>query len=287
MRERLGMAALHLRAQAFDRAELQLLDSSFAFAEPLGDFPDAALVDKALVNDAALRFRKLPNEAEQPRAVFDGADIEMHAKIRRVVRHRLFTKGALRTIDNGVGCNSQQPGHKRNAAPFVTLQIGQRFVKHFGGQVLGGGAVVHTAGDKAVHAFEMQFVERVELRRVGLRRLDEQTLLRLCISARLLKRAALGRSTLPSRASGGLHRSVNNNWPRRKKLRHLSRLMKVCKNAEAGLQPCRSPALACVVTLSCAKARSYDFLIGFYLISEIGNGHTERLRVVVGAVAGA
>ena len=81
------MAALHLRAQAFERAQLQLLDGPLTFAKPLGGFPDAPLVHEPLVNDAPLRFRKLTHEPKQPRTVFDGAYIEMHARIGRVLRH--------------------------------------------------------------------------------------------------------------------------------------------------------------------------------------------------------
>ena len=238
------MAALHLRAQAFERAQLQLLDGPLTFAKPLGGFPDAPLVHEPLVNDAPLRFRKLTHEPKQPRTVFDCAYIEMHARIGRVLRHRLFAKRALRTIDNSIYCNAQEPGRERNAAPFITLQIGKRFVKHFGSQVFGGGAIVHAAGDKTVHAFEMQFIKRIESRRVASRRFDKEALLRRCVSARFLKRGAFGRSSFPSGASGGLHRSVNNNWPPGKRLRNVFPRLKVRKDAEAGLPPCRSPALA-------------------------------------------
>ncbi len=153
----------------------------------------------------------------------------------------MFPRRPLEAIDDGIRRDSQQPGHEWNAAPFITLQIAERFVKHFRSQVFGGGAIVHATGDEAVNPCEMQFVKCVEFRGVVLRRLDKQALLRLC-GARLLRRSALGRSTLPSGASGGLHRSVNNNWPPRKKLRHLLRVLKACGNAEAGLQPGRAQA---------------------------------------------
>src|SRR2546425_3530554 len=42
-----------------------------------------------------------------------------------------------------------------------------------------------------------------------------------------------------------------------------------------------------LVCLSGAKAGGYDVLIGLELISEIGHGHTESLRIAVRAVAGA
>ena len=58
------MATLHLRSQTLERAQLQLFDGSFAFAQPLRDFPDASLVDEALVHDVLLHFRKLAYESE-------------------------------------------------------------------------------------------------------------------------------------------------------------------------------------------------------------------------------
>src|SRR5437763_13752236 len=51
-----------LRSQALDRAQLQLLDGSFALAEALGNFSDAPLIHKTLLDDAALRFRKRSEE---------------------------------------------------------------------------------------------------------------------------------------------------------------------------------------------------------------------------------
>src|SRR5260370_17104632 len=67
----------------------------------------------------------------------------------------------------------------------------------------------------------MQLVKRVKVRRVALRRLYKQLLVRVPPSvsghtlpvltrrARLLRRPALGQQTLPCRSSGG-HRSSNN-----------------------------------------------------------------------------
>src|SRR5215472_4834141 len=55
----LGMATSHLGSEALQRSQLQLLNRSFAFAEPLGDFPDTALIHKALVNDTALGLGEL------------------------------------------------------------------------------------------------------------------------------------------------------------------------------------------------------------------------------------
>lgn len=101
------MATPQLRSETLERAQLQLLDGSFAFAQPLRDFPDASLVDEALVNDALLSFRKLAYQLEQPRPVFDQANVEMHAWIDRVVGHGMFARRSLRAINDGVRCDPQ------------------------------------------------------------------------------------------------------------------------------------------------------------------------------------
>src|SRR5215472_16091436 len=106
-RGRLAMATPQLRSQTLERTQLQLLYGPFAFAQPLRDFPDASLVDEALVNDALLSFRKLAYQSEQPRTVFDGAHVEMHARIGEIVGHGMFASRSLRAIDDGVRCDPQ------------------------------------------------------------------------------------------------------------------------------------------------------------------------------------
>ena len=101
------MASPQLRSEALERSQLQLLDGAFAFAQPLRDFPDASLVDEALLNDALLSFRELAYQLEQPRPVFDGANVELHARIGRVVGHEMFASRSLRAIDDGVRCDPQ------------------------------------------------------------------------------------------------------------------------------------------------------------------------------------
>ena len=79
------MAALPLRAQALESAQLQLLDGSFALAKPLGNFPDATLIHEALVNYAALRLRELGHKAEQACAVFHSSYVAIGPRIVRFV----------------------------------------------------------------------------------------------------------------------------------------------------------------------------------------------------------
>src|SRR5919109_585360 len=117
--KRLGMATLHLRSQALECAQLQLLDGSLTLAEALSNFTDAALDHKALLDDAALRFRKALHQLKEPRPVFDGAHVGLNAGIGRVVCDAIFASRALRTINDGVGGNSQQPGREGDSAPFI------------------------------------------------------------------------------------------------------------------------------------------------------------------------
>ena len=125
------MATPHLRSETLESAQLQLFDGSLAFAQPLRDFPDASLVDEALVHDALLHFRKLAYQSEQARTVFDGANVEMHARIGDIVRQGVFAGRSLEAIDDGVRRDPQQPGREGHSAPLVGLQIGERLVEHF------------------------------------------------------------------------------------------------------------------------------------------------------------
>lgn len=66
------MAFPHLFAQCLQRAELELLDRAFGFAQTLGDFFNAALFDKTFAYNATLNFGKFLNEAEEKSVAFDG-----------------------------------------------------------------------------------------------------------------------------------------------------------------------------------------------------------------------
>jgi hypothetical protein len=97
--ERLGMAVLHLSAQGLQGAELQLLDSSFGFAQKLGDFLDAALFNEAFPYHAALNFGELLDDAEQRgmalgQSLFCCGDACQNWRIERVVSSESFATGA-------------------------------------------------------------------------------------------------------------------------------------------------------------------------------------------------
>jgi hypothetical protein len=69
------MAIPYLRAQRLKRTELELLDSAFRFAKTLGNFADAAFLDEALADDAALYFRKLFDKAKKVNVALDKVQI--------------------------------------------------------------------------------------------------------------------------------------------------------------------------------------------------------------------
>src|SRR6266436_1412819 len=71
-RERLAMAALHLRPQILHRAQLQLLDGPRRLPQPTRNLPDASLLHKSLVHHLLLNLRKLPHQPEQSRAILSG-----------------------------------------------------------------------------------------------------------------------------------------------------------------------------------------------------------------------
>src|SRR5438046_2424048 len=107
-----------------DGPELQLLDRAFALAQPRGGIADTALVHEALDDDVALIARQLVDEPEQTRALLRA----LHLDVRGGIAARGLVGGpsvdtlarrADRAIDDGVGCNPDQPRAERGAAEFV------------------------------------------------------------------------------------------------------------------------------------------------------------------------
>src|SRR5215467_8500111 len=68
-REGLGIGTLHLRPQAFQSAELKLLDRSFASSKLLRNLTNASLLHEALEDHAPLVGGKPVYESKQPRLV--------------------------------------------------------------------------------------------------------------------------------------------------------------------------------------------------------------------------
>src|SRR5438876_9251398 len=205
-RGRLGMAALHLRPQILHRAQLQLFYSSFRLPKPPRNFLYASLFHESLEHHLLLNRRKLPHQPEHLGAMLNRAHLGgLHNRIvrrfRRIVWGRELPRGAFGVIDDGVRRNSQQPSHKWNSPPFIIRQVGQRLVKHFRRHIFRACPVPHSACDKRIYTLEMHFVQRIKLRRIGLRRLQEHTLRILPGWACLLRRAAPAPRTLPPRSS--------------------------------------------------------------------------------------
>jgi len=112
----------------------------------------------------------------------------------------LFAMGALEMVDDGVGGNPEKPGREWTPAPFVVGKMGKGFVEDFGGKVFSSGTVVNTADNEEIDAIEMNLVENIKFRQVGLSRLDQQALV-----------GGLWRWLL-CRTSGGDHSSRDGNW---------------------------------------------------------------------------
>ncbi len=72
-------------------------------------------------------------------------------------------------VGNGPRGDPQQPGDKRNAAPFEFADSGQGFAENLGRQILGLVPVADAANDVGIDAMEVAFVKLVEARRIALR----------------------------------------------------------------------------------------------------------------------
>src|SRR5947207_15823233 len=70
-RERLGIGALHLRTQFFERPELKLLHCALTASELLRDFTNTPLLHKTFNDDPALIRGKLMELANELRTMFD------------------------------------------------------------------------------------------------------------------------------------------------------------------------------------------------------------------------
>src|SRR5262249_32122987 len=128
-----GIGASHPLAQTIDRAQLQLLDGAFAFADSLGRFADAALVDEALDDDVALIVRQLVDEAEQTRTFFGALHFVVRwpgaARGLRIRARAALARRARRAIRDGIGRDADQPRAERCAAPLEPRERVEGLVK--------------------------------------------------------------------------------------------------------------------------------------------------------------
>ena len=76
-------------------------------------------------------------------------------------------------VDDGIGGHAEQPGTEGNAAPLETREVGERLMKHFGGQIFRLFAVADTARDESVDTIEVELIKFGEAARISLGGLDE------------------------------------------------------------------------------------------------------------------
>src|SRR5258708_10999785 len=124
-RERLAMAALHLRPQILYGAQLQLLYSAFRLPQALSNLSNASLLRKSLVDHLLLHLRKPPHQQEQLRAILDcphlgSLQVGSGGPVRRIVRGKELARGAFGVINDRVRRNPQKPRHQWHAAPLIT-----------------------------------------------------------------------------------------------------------------------------------------------------------------------
>src|SRR6476659_7201048 len=122
------MSALHLSPKILDGSELQLLHCSLAAAKFAGDLPDTLLLDKTHVNHSKLRLRKPVHQLEQHGAAFDLLGTRPRRILRRITR---LAAAALPMIRHSARSDPQQPGDKRNPAPFELLDPRQGLAEDF------------------------------------------------------------------------------------------------------------------------------------------------------------
>src|SRR5580693_10181238 len=139
-RERLGIGTLHARPQARQRAELQLLHRAFGLANLPRHFLNAFLFHKPQHHHALLLSGQRVDQPKQSCPPFHFFELSVAGRRgvdqSRLVRHLLSIR-ALPAIRNQIRRNPVEPRRKRNPPPLKPLQIGQRMMKHLGGQILG------------------------------------------------------------------------------------------------------------------------------------------------------
>src|SRR5271170_783462 len=165
-------------AQILQTAELELLDGALAASQMLRNFADAFLLGKAHDNDVALVCGQSVHQPEEARTIFHLPEARLGAEFRRIV-NGYFAAMPFRAIDDRVDRDPQKPCSEGNASPLETLQVGQRLMKHVGGEVFGGIAVANPPRDEGINPLKMNFVEIGKASRVLLGSFHQQTLVRL------------------------------------------------------------------------------------------------------------
>jgi hypothetical protein len=204
------MVTSHSCSQILQRAKLQLFNRAFTAPKFFGNLTHAFLLDKPALNHETLIWRQFFHQLRKHGGLFDlgiggprakGGGIQQNPirifsivrGVVAVVEHCVPPGEATVTIRQEIRCNSHQPRGKWKAAPFVSWQVAQCFVKDFGRQVFGVVALRYAAGDIAIHTREVAFVELGKSRRILLRRRDQHLLVN-CVFKNL--QATLRQQTL-------------------------------------------------------------------------------------------
>src|SRR5581483_7780292 len=173
----LGMFTTEFRPQGLQPAKLKLLDRALAPLEFLGNLLDALPLRKAHPDHPPLVGRQLRHHAEQLCALFGLLGIPFVDRLGRIFYH--FSGTLAPAVGDHVICDPHQPRSERHAAPVEIRQRRQGLVKYVGGQILRHLALPNALHDERVNSLKMRFVEFRKLRRVLLRSLDEEALVRL------------------------------------------------------------------------------------------------------------
>jgi hypothetical protein len=166
------MGTSHSLSQILESAELKLFYGALAAPQLLGHFTCTFLLHKTAYDDAALIRRKAVDELEEHGALFNFVQTGQVGCISPGI-HLLFGH-ILPPVDDRVGGHSVQPCREGRAAPLEALKIGQRLMKHLGGQIFGLFAVVDPPRYESIHTFEVELVKLGEAARVPLCGFDEQ-----------------------------------------------------------------------------------------------------------------
>ena len=165
------MVVTHASPEIVDGAKLQLLYRALAPSDLLCDFANGLLFYEAQLNHPALIRREFADEFEDLRASFDRLEIDLLRHVRQ--GHLAFASDAASPVSDCIRGDAEQPGGERNPAPFETVKILERVVKHLGGQFFRVPAIANAVRQVGVDVIEVGLVQVCESTRVALRRRDQ------------------------------------------------------------------------------------------------------------------
>src|SRR5881397_2376299 len=164
----------HACSEALECAELELLHRALRALELPGDLANALLLDEALDHDIPLVVGQAADEIGEQDPPVDVDHVPVVVRIWR--RLTTLARRALPPVGQGVARDPEEPRDERDAPPLEPPEVGERVVKHVGGQVLRLSAVADAPGDERIHAVDVPLVQGPEAAGVGLRGLDQEAL---------------------------------------------------------------------------------------------------------------